>query len=69
MTPSGRTRFAFTCCMTEPIVPIFACVSPEAIAMAAGPPPLYGTWIIFVSVITLSSAIVRCTKLPLPDEP
>jgi hypothetical protein len=41
-------RCDLICSMTAPIVPICACVSPDAIDMAAGAPPLYGMWIILI---------------------
>src|SRR6185503_19760602 len=42
--------------------------SPATTAVVAGPPPLYGKWIIFVLVIVVISAIAMCEKLPPPDD-
>ena len=44
-------------------------ISPESSAIAAGPPPLYGTCTSFVPVMLLKSSPVRWLIAPLPLEP
>jgi hypothetical protein len=42
--------------------------SPPTSAIIAGPPPLYGTCVVFTPVRLLKSSPARCAAEPLPDE-
>src|SRR5688572_31725189 len=42
---------------------------PARRSIIAGPPPLYGTWVIFVPACRLNSSRARCPVPPTPDEP
>ena len=43
--------------------------SPPINPITDGALPLYGTWIIWMPVMTCSSSISRCVMLPTPPEP
>ena len=50
--------------MTAPKIVIS--VSPPMVAVNAGPPPLYGTCVISMPRLVLSSSAARCPELPAP---
>src|SRR5438552_15422587 len=64
----ARRRPARICPAVE-VPDIIAATSPATVAVVAGAPPLYGTWIMLIPARALRRSMVRWCWLPLPPEP
>lgn len=69
ITARARNLPALTIGITWEAVPVTNWISPPTAPIVAGPPPLYGTWVVLILATWENSSPARWSAPPTPEEP